>query len=238
MAKSARFDTAQHKDRLRSYFNGVGFERWNAIYGEGELSSVRRSIREGHTLMLQQVEHWIDEQALPAGARILDAGCGTGLCSVAMARRGLRVTAVDIAPQMVHATAQRARAAGVAAQLDLVAGDLESVHGSYDAVICLDVLIHYPRPAFAQLCNHLASLSRGVFIFTYAPHNPLLAAMHWVGGFFPKSQRRTDIQMIPERFVARSLDAAGMQVRRSLRVSKGFYHVALSEAGPIIAEWR
>lgn len=230
MAKTALFDTAQHKAKLRAYFDGVGFERWRAIYGDGELSSIRRSVREGHTEMLGYVQRWLAEQALPAGAPMLDAGCGTGLFSLAAAQRGYSVTAVDIAPQMVQAAQQQARAAGVAERINFIAGDLEAVGGSYAAVICLDVLIHYPRPAFDQLCAHLASLSQRTLMMTYAPYNSLLAAMHWVGGHFPRSQRRTDIQMIRDSEVQRVLARAGMQVCRSVRISCGFYHVALLEA--------
>jgi magnesium-protoporphyrin O-methyltransferase len=224
------FDVARHKAKLRSYFDGVGFERWSAIYGQGELTGVRRSVREGHSTMLDHVQSWLAERALPEGATVLDAGCGTGLFSLAMAQQGFRVTAVDIAPQMVQAAQQRAQELGVQDNIDFITGDLESVGGSYDAVVCLDVLIHYPRPAFDQLCSHLASLSRGELIITYAPHNPALALMHHIGGFFPRSQRRTDIQMIRDGAVQQILAQAGWQVQRSTRVSCGFYHVALLEA--------
>ena len=64
----------------------------------------------------------------------------------------------------------------------------------------------------------------------YAPREPVLAALHWLGGRFPRGERRTDIQMIPEPFVRATLAAAGMQVVRQARVSRGFYHVTLLEA--------
>jgi magnesium-protoporphyrin O-methyltransferase len=223
-------DPAAVKDRLRDYFNGVGFERWSAIYGQGELSGVRRSVREGHAAMLGFVTRWLQERDLPPGAHILDAGCGTGLFSVAMAAHGYHITAVDIAPQMVEATRERAQAAGVADHIEFQAGDLEGVQGSYDAVVCLDVLIHYPRPAFDQLGAHLARLCRDTLIITYAPHNPALALMHYIGQYFPRSQRRTEIQMIRDGDVRAVLEHAGLQEQRSTRVSEGFYHVALLEA--------
>ncbi len=231
MAKTAA-ETGSVKDRLRDYFNGVGFERWSAIYGEGQLSSIRQSVREGHSLMLNTVQNWLDEHDLPLNAQILDAGCGTGLFCTAMAELGYPITAVDIAPQMVQAAMQQSREAGIREYIEFVVADLETISGKYDAVVCLDVLIHYPRALFAQLASHLASLTRGPFIFTYAPHNPALALMHRIGGFFPKNQRRTNIQMIPERQVHAVLEQAGMRVQRSERISRGFYHVALIEATP------
>jgi magnesium-protoporphyrin O-methyltransferase len=225
-------NTTQHKAKLRDYFDGIGFERWSAIYGQGVLTGVRRSVREGHNTMLGYVQEWIASYGLPAGAHLLDAGCGTGLLSVALAQQGYTVTATDIAPSMVQATRPRAQEAGVSERMHFAVSDLEQIEGKYDAVVCLDVLIHYPRPAFDQLAAHLAHLSRGSFIITYAPHNPALALLHHIGGIFPRSQRRTDIQMIPDRAVHQIVAGAGMRVGRSTRVSCGFYHVALLEALP------
>jgi magnesium-protoporphyrin O-methyltransferase len=220
--------SSPHKDQLQSYFNGIGFERWAQIYGQVPLSYIRRSIRVGHTRMLTQAQRWITE-SYPTGS-LLDAGCGTGLFTIAMAQQGFRVTAIDIAPRMVAAAQQAAQQAGVAAQIDFLEGDLEATTGSFDAVVCFDVLVHYPLNLFENLCTHLAQRSKGLFLFTYAPYSRPLALLHWIGGRFPKSQRRTEIQMIPSAAVVSVLCSAGMQVRRSLSISHGFYHVTLLEA--------
>jgi magnesium-protoporphyrin O-methyltransferase len=229
-------DAAHHKARLRDYFDGVGFQRWSAIYGDEKLSLVRRSIRDGHGAMIALAEAWLaealQEGAITAGGRLLDAGCGTGLLSVAMARRGLSVTAADIAPNMVGAATRLAREAGVEGRVAFVVDDLEAIEGDYDGAACLDVLVHYPQPAFGRLVQRLARRSRGPLLLTYAPREPLLAALHWLGGRFPQGQRRTDIQLIPAAAVEQALAAAGMQIRRRARVSSGFYHVTLVEARP------
>jgi len=221
-------DIAQHKAQLRRYFDGIGFERWAAIYGEGELRGVRRSIRAGHSAMLAEACHLLDAAPVAGQARALDAGCGTGLFSLELARRGYAVTAVDIAPQMAAATGGRLADAGHTA--DCQVGDLEELAGRYDVVACFDVLIHYPPGPFEALLRHLASLTTGRLLFTYAPHSPLLAALHRVGGMFPRSQRRTEIQMIKETLVRGVLRDAGLAVRATRRVSTGFYHVTLVEA--------
>jgi magnesium-protoporphyrin O-methyltransferase len=249
----------QHKSRLRDYFDGIGFERWSAIYGHDRVSRIRQTIRDGHAAMLAQAEQWLlealraderpktnDERAsrAPAStssfvlrpASILDAGCGTGLFTLALARRGLNVVAVDIAPHMVETTLAQARQAGLAERVAGHTSDLERVGGRFDAVVCFDVLVHYPRASFAQICTHLAALTRGPLLLTYAPYKPALAALHWLGGRFPKSERRTDIQMIPEGFVRETLALAGMQIYRQVRISHGFYHVTLLEARPL--SWR
>lgn len=245
-------DATQHKERLLEYFDGLGFERWSAIYGDGAVSRIRHTIREGHARMLALAEAWlcerlrVDDRPLtaddgvqsPGGGPplVLDAGCGTGLMTIALARRGMRVTAVDIAPQMAAATVEAARAAGVAERVAARAGDLEEIDGRYDAVVCLDVLIHYPAEGFVPMVRRLTSVTDGPLILTYAPHEPLLAAMHWLGGRFPRAHRRTEIQMIRDGVVRRALAETGRTVRRSARVSRGFYHVTLVEAGRISRE--
>ncbi|NJN17778.1 MAG: magnesium protoporphyrin IX methyltransferase [Oscillochloris sp.] len=223
-------DIAQHKARLRTYFDGIGFQRWSAIYGEEELSRVRRTIRDGHRAMLARACTWLDADRLPAQAAVLDAGCGTGLFSLELARRGYRVTAADIAEQMVSATAERLLAADLRDQVHCVVSDLEALDGTYDLVACFDVLIHYPAQAFGTMLQHLAARSSDRLLFTYAPHSPLLALLHRIGGFFPHSQRRTDIQMVPDETVRSALTQAGMAINAMQRVNSGFYHVTLIEA--------
>lgn len=247
-----------HKTQLQSYFDGEGFARWKLIYGEGPISGVRKSVREGHGRVVAQTLTWLGETRrhgdgetqkhgdstissfplspsphLPVSPSprlnsILDAGCGTGMLTLALAQQGWDVTAVDIAPQMVAATAAAAQAAGL--HVHMVTGDLEVVEGAFDAVVCLDVLIHYPAELFVPMLTGLAARTRGPLVFTYSPREPLLAALHWVGGRFPKPQRRTEIQMLPSSLVAGTLAQAGMHIRRETRVSAGFYHVALVEA--------
>lgn len=246
-------ELVNHKDRLLAYFDGLGFERWSAIYGDADVSRIRSTIRQGHARMLALAEQWLcealraDERqkatdegtshakahpspfALPPSS-VLDAGCGTGLLSLALARRGCRVTAVDLAPQMVAATRRALHDAGFAEQADVRVGDAESAEGTFDAVACLDVLVHYPEAGFTPICQALARRTRGTLVFTYAPHSPLLAGLHWLGGRFPSAHRRTEIQMIRPRVVAQILANVGMQVRRTASISHGFYHVTLVEA--------
>ena len=218
-----------HASQLKSYFNGIGFERWSAIYGSDPLPSVRRSVREGHNRMLRQASAWLGEHHAP-GASLLDAGCGTGLFAVAMARQGYRVTALDIAPRMLETARAAAHQAGLDAAIQFVEADTGTVAGRFDVVACFDVLVHYPRELFIDYCTQLARCTEQTLVMTYAPHNNLLAGMHWVGGFFPKSKRRTEIQMIRRDVVVDTLADAGLTVTRTVNISKGFYHVTLLEA--------
>jgi magnesium-protoporphyrin O-methyltransferase len=226
---------AEHKAQLQRYFDGAGFTRWAAIYGDAPVSRIRRTVRNGHAHMLALAEAWLMESLAAqhnglANMHVLDAGCGTGLFSVALAGHGCRVTGVDLAPHMVEAAKEQARRARVQARTHFVSDDLECIEGAFDAVACFDVLIHYSEADFAALLNHLMRLTRGPLLFTYAPHAPLLAALHWVGGRFPASDRRTTVQLIRSDLVGHALAVNSFRIKRSAHVGQGFYHVTLVEA--------
>jgi len=74
---------------------------------------------------------------LPPGARILDAGCGSGRNMVELARYG-SVTGVEISPVSVEA----ARARGVGEVLQGSITDLPFEDASFDAAVSLDVIEH------------------------------------------------------------------------------------------------
>jgi magnesium-protoporphyrin O-methyltransferase len=170
---------------------------------------------------------WLQQLGLPKGARILDAGCGTGLFSIRLAKAGYKVTSVDIASQMVNKAKEEATRQGVEKNITFEVNTLESVRGTYDAVVCFDVLIHYPAEGFAQAYRNLSSLTKGSVIFTYAPYNKILALQHWIGGYFPKKERRTTIQMIRDEEMQSAMQRAGMQVKKREKISFGFYHTML-----------
>jgi predicted nicotinamide N-methyase len=76
-----------------------------------------------------------------AGRRVLDLGCGTGLLSIVAARRGARVTAIDLMPESVALTRRNAARAGVAIDVRLAdVRDPECELGTFDLVVASDVL--------------------------------------------------------------------------------------------------
>ena len=89
----------------------------------------------------------------PAGARVLEAGCGVGAQTVTLAARspGAAVLSIDIASASIAAARERIRAAGVTnvtfQQADLYA--LPFAPRSFDYVFVCFVLEHLPRPSEA-----------------------------------------------------------------------------------------
>jgi len=94
----------------------------------------------GNNELIQRMRHtlWATVRAeLPAGSRLLDLGCGTGIDAVEFARSRFRVTASDWSPRMVDRARERARAAGVSERLDAVhvgIQELDRIDGEFDGV--------------------------------------------------------------------------------------------------------
>lgn len=86
---------------------------------------------------LAEVDFIIEELNLRKGCRILDVGCGTGRHAVELARRGYRITGIDISSGMLAEAKEAAEKAGVEVewiQADAVAFKANKL---FDAAVCL-----------------------------------------------------------------------------------------------------
>lgn len=91
---------------------------------------------------------------LPAGARILDLGCGPGHLSAVMAERGMVPDPVDASAGMVALTRENFGLPARQATFDEIDGV-----GVYDAVWANFSLLHAPR---AEMPGHLERLARAL----------------------------------------------------------------------------
>ena len=117
-------------------------------------------------LCLEGLEALADAGAVDGG-RALDVGCGSGILSIAAARLGARsVTAIDIDPIAIDATAANARRNRLTRRIRPRLGSLPSGDGPYDLVIAnliASVLMALAGDLAAELAADGRWLVSGIF---------------------------------------------------------------------------
>ena len=93
--------------------------------------------------------NYIDERLGLPGKKVIDIGCGGGLLSEGMARRGATVTGIDLGEAPLAVARLHAEKSRVEVEyLQVLAEEIaEQRAGEYDAVTCLEMLEHVPDPA-------------------------------------------------------------------------------------------
>lgn len=85
-----------------------------------------------------------------SGERVLDVGCGTGVVAVTAARRGARVSGLDLSPVLLIDARSNAGLAGL--HIDFTEGDAEALpyaDASFDVVLSQFGHMFAPRPEVA-----------------------------------------------------------------------------------------
>lgn len=216
-------DYAATRDRVEHYFDRSATKTWERLTSDAPVSGIRATVRAGRNQMRDLLLAQLPDDL--RGARILDAGCGTGALAVELAGRGADVVAVDISPALIE-IARKRMPTGMHGRIDWVAGDmLEATRGGFDHAVAMDSLIYYDAPDIAALLGRAADRISGKFIFTVAPRTPALMAMWRVGKLFPRADRSPT--MVPQTVagVASALRTAGIKgnLRDIARIKSGFY---------------
>ena len=124
-------------------------EHYDFVDSETELGQLKRFERD---LYLRHLTPYLDQ--LPAGARLLDAGCGPGRFVSSMLERGLRVHLVDAAKDALHrALSHGLKAGGNAETLDGHVADIDRLDAfedaTFDAVLSVEVICYRGDPLAA-----------------------------------------------------------------------------------------
>ena len=92
---------------------------------------------------------YVAQRTTLAGASVLDVGCGGGLLSEAMAAAGARVTALDLAPDLLKIARLHGLESGVKVDYREMAVETLAAEmpGTFDAITCMEMLEHVPDPA-------------------------------------------------------------------------------------------
>lgn len=95
---------------------------------------------------------------------LLDVSCGTGSMAIRVARAGMRVTGVDISPEMIDEARRKVHQAGLAEEIVLAVGDMRDIRfpEPFDLIINLHDGLNYlyDAPSVGMFFKHAYSLLR------------------------------------------------------------------------------
>ena len=230
---SATYQT--RRAELETYFDRTAVDAWKRLTSDAPVGRVRATVRAGRKEMRDALVSWLPDDL--RGARVLDAGCGTGALALELAQRGADVLAIDISPTLVDLARERsARDTGPGCVRFAVGDMLDPALGHFDYVVAMDSLIHYEGADIARTLAALARRTRAAILFTVAPRTPALSVMHALGKLFPRGDRSPAIAPISRPALERALVEHGgltdWRIGRSHRVARGFYISQALEARP------
>nr|WP_269838916.1 bifunctional 2-polyprenyl-6-hydroxyphenol methylase/3-demethylubiquinol 3-O-methyltransferase UbiG [Paucibacter sp. M5-1]MCZ7881118.1 bifunctional 2-polyprenyl-6-hydroxyphenol methylase/3-demethylubiquinol 3-O-methyltransferase UbiG [Paucibacter sp. M5-1] len=113
---------------------------------------------------------WIDSLCPLAGLDVLDVGCGGGILTDSMARKGARVLGIDLSTKPLKVAQLHAMEAGTE-NVDYREIAVEALTAerpaSFDAVTCMEMLEHVPDPAsVVRACADLVKPGGWLFFST------------------------------------------------------------------------
>jgi len=160
---------------------------------------------------------WFDRHFDWAGKKVLDLGCAGGFMAEALTQKGAQVTGIDPAAQAIEAARARAQEMGQDIAYDVGVGEALSYEtGTFDAVVCVDVLEHVQ-----DLDQVLAEVARvlkpgGAFLYDTINRNPIarLAAITMaedVLGLLPKGTHDPAMFITPAE-LRTAMQGAGLRV--------------------------
>ena len=211
---------------LHEYFDRTAASAWATLTSDSKVSWVRRTVREGRERMRHTLSGYFPADL--TGMRVLDAGCGTGVQAVELARRGAAVVAIDLSPTLVGLAETRSAGKFEGGTIEWRSGDmLDARLGSFDYVVAMDSLIHYTLPDMLDAYAALAARTRIAMAVTFAPSTPLLETLHAIGKAFPRRDRAPSIEPVAQSKlllgVASDSRLSGWTTGRTHRIESGFY---------------
>lgn len=100
---------------------------------------------------------------------VLDVGCGGGLLSEAMARRGARVTGIDASEAAISAASAHASSAGLQVNYQLITAEEYAGQNTqvFDVITCMELLEHVPDPhSLLKACAAMLKPGGDLFLAT------------------------------------------------------------------------
>ena len=174
---------------------------------------------------------WLNALCPVAGLRVLDVGCGGGILTDSLARKGAHATGIDLSSKALKIAKLHALEAQTTQvnyrEISAEALALEAP-GQFDVVTCMEMLEHVPDPAsVVRACATLVKPGGWVFFSTLSrsPKSFLLAVVgaEYLLNMLPRGTHEYG-KMIRPSELAGFCRAAGLDLRQS----RGMQHNPLT----------
>lgn len=159
-------------------FNKLANEWWDKSGAFGtlhEINPLRLNWIEDNVKRGYKVDNGSLDTSL-SGKKIVDVGCGGGILSESMARRGAEVIGIDLGVENLKAASVHAEQSGLNDTLSyqhIAVERFATQHaGQFDVVTCMEMLEHVPDPsAIVQACYDMLAPG-GVCVLSTINRNP------------------------------------------------------------------
>jgi 2-polyprenyl-6-hydroxyphenyl methylase/3-demethylubiquinone-9 3-methyltransferase len=132
---------------------------------------------------------WINARVPLAGKNVIDIGCGGGVLSEAMAKKGAKVTGIDLSEKALKVADLHSLESGVEVRYKHIAAEDMALAepGQFDVVTCMEMLEHVPDPA--SIVRAAAALVKpgGHLFFSTLNRNPK-SYLHDYGKFLTPAE--------------------------------------------------
>ena len=106
-----------------------------------------------------KLRHIAAKLRLEPGMRVAEIGSGWGALAIYLAQTcDARITAINVSPEQLAASRQRAQSAGVADKIDFIEQDYRELAGRYDRVVSIGMMEHVGVGHFADYFGAVRSL--------------------------------------------------------------------------------
>ena len=141
-----------------------------------------------------------------SGAAIADVGCGGGIFSEALARKGARVTGIDATRELIDVAREHALESAI--EIDYRLGTSSELAASdaarFDAVVCMELIEHVPDPdALLKDCARMVK-PNGLLVVSTLNRTPEAYAL----GIFIASSRNPRLREFHQAVRTRAQRAA------------------------------
>jgi len=135
-----------------------------------DINSEFRPLHEINPLRLE----WIHARAALQDKKVIDIGCGGGILAESMARKGARVTGIDLSEKALKVADLHSLESGLTIRYQSISAEqiAEQEANEYDVVTCMEMLEHVPDPnSVIAACSKLVKPG-GLVFFSTLNRNP------------------------------------------------------------------